>query len=417
MPRHIELRRQCWYAVLNVPAKVQAKVGRKRFRVSLKTSDKKVAEREAKIYIVDWQRQIDAARGEAIAQAKPNALQYDPAYWRDALRWARTPGDRAAIEEQIDMVAWEIGATNVDNIGDPPSTNPEAVQFYFEATGDRVATMEYLDEWIKSQQVKAKTAKMRRATIERLGAKFRMLSDVTRKEARRWVTELIAELKPATVQRMLSDCRIYWKYLATIEAVPEDSAPFDRLGLKVEKSSWLPFEPADVLKLSREAIVRGDAQLSDLIRLAMYSGARREELCSLKVAHVRHDRFEIVDAKTAAGIRTVPIHPELAQTIARLIADSKDGYVLSGLTVTKYGNRGDALGKRFTRLKRELGFGARHVFHSLRGTVITMLERANVPEGTVQDIVGHERSTLTGSTYSGKTTFEMRRDALAKLIY
>ena len=41
-----------------------------------------------------------------------------------------------------------------------------------------------------------------------------------------------------------------------------------------------------------------------------------------------------------------------------------------------------------------------------------MLERAGVPEGTVQDIVGHERSTLTGSTYS---TLDMKREALAKL--
>lgn len=49
--------------------------------------------------------------------------------------------------------------------------------------------------------------------------------------------------------------------------------------------------------------------------------------------------------------------------------------------------------------------------------MITLLERAGVPEGTVQDIVGHQRSTLTGSTYSGKSTFEMRREALAKLSY
>ncbi len=46
-----------------------------------------------------------------------------------------------------------------------------------------------------------------------------------------------------------------------------------------------------------------------------------------------------------------------------------------------------------------------------------MLERVGVPEGTVQDIVGHERSTLTGSTYSGKSTLEMKRAALAKLSY
>ena len=44
-----------------------------------------------------------------------------------------------------------------------------------------------------------------------------------------------------------------------------------------------------------------------------------------------------------------------------------------------------------------------------------MLKRTGVPEGTVQDIVGHERSTLTGTTYSGKSTLEMRREALAKL--
>ena len=46
-----------------------------------------------------------------------------------------------------------------------------------------------------------------------------------------------------------------------------------------------------------------------------------------------------------------------------------------------------------------------------------MLEREGVPEGTVQDLVGHERSTLTGSIYSGKSTLEMRQDALAKLAY
>ncbi len=97
--------------------------------------------------------------------------------------------------------------------------------------------------------------------------------------------------------------------------------------------------------------------------------------------------------------------------------DSEDGYVLSGLKPNANGDRGDTIGKRFTQLKRSLGFSDRHSFHSLRGTVITMLERAGVPEGTVQDIVGHERSTLTGSIYSGKSTFEMRREALAKLAY
>ena len=125
----------------------------------------------------------------------------------------------------------------------------------------------------------------------------------------------------------------------------------------------------------------------------------------------------MVDYCSGVLIRTILIHPKLSKTIKRLLKESKDGYVLSGLKPNANADRGDAIGKRFTRLKQSLEFDDRHTFHSWRGTVITMLEHAGMPEGTVQDIVGHERSTLTGSTYSGKSTFEMRREALEKLAY
>ena len=326
--------------------------------------------------------------------------------FRDALRRATTPEDRMIVETEMEMHVFMQGLDNTD---------PEAQRFYGEAFGRLVSTTEFLEEWLSSLQVTDKTAKMRRAAIERLADKFPMLNDVSRKEVRRWVTELMTEVKSATAQRMMTDCRIYWAYLATIEVVPEDSAPFDRLGLKVKWSSWLHYTPDEAVRLLNAA--EGDAQLADVILMAMYTGARREELCSLKIEHVRGDRFEIVDAKTAAGIRTIPIHRQLSKTIMRLVKDSEDGYVLSGLKPNANGDRGDAIGRRFTQLKRSLGFSDRHTLHSLRGTVITMLERAGVPEGTVQDIVGHNRSTLTGSTYSGKSTLEMRRDALAKLAY
>ena len=403
----IQLRHHKYSAYLDVPADVRPKLKRRVFRQTLKTDSLSVAKRRAAPLIAQWKAEISRAREE------PN--HNDAKFWRDKLRRAPDDEQRAAVMNQIDMAAWDIGAINVENIGDRPSGDPEARRFYAEAIGAVVSTTDHLEEWIGSAQVKDKTAGMRRSTIERLGAKFRTLQDVSRKEVRRWATELGAELKPATVQRMMSDCRTYWKYLETIEAVPEDSAPFDRLGLKVKSASWLPYTPKEATQLLKAA--EDDTQLADLIRLAMYSGARREELCSLKVGDVKSDRFEIVDAKTEAGIRTVPIHRKLATAIKRLVKASKDGYVLSGLKANKNGDRGDMLGKRFTRLKRSLGFDDRHTFHSWRGTVITILERAGVPEGTVQDIVGHERSTLTGSTYSGKSTFEMRRKALNKLVY
>lgn len=415
----IELRHRTYFAYLDVPKDVRVKLGRRIFRKTLDTDSKSVATRRAANWIEKWKAEIEQARGrpntddelywrKALDRASTDEerMSVEARSFRDALRRAKTPEDRFIIETNLEAHILDQGYDNTD---------PKAQRFYDQAFGTLVLTREYLEEWLSSSQVKDKTAKMRRATIGRLAEKFPMLSDVSRKEVRRWVTELTTDIKPATVQRMMSDCRTYWSYLETIEAVPEDSAPFERLGLKVKKSSRLPYTPEEAIKLLKAA--EGDVQLSDAIRMAMYTGARREELCSLKVEHVKKDRFEIVDAKTAAGIRTIPIHSELSKTIKRLVKDSKDDYVVSGLKPNANGDRGDVIGKRFTRLKKSLGFDDRHTFHSWRGTVITMLEHAGVPEGTVQDIVGHERSTLTGSTYSGKSTFEMRRDALAKLIF
>jgi integrase len=96
-----------------------------------------------------------------------------------------------------------------------------------------------------------------------------------------------------------------------------------------------------VVKLLAGAVARGDDQLADLIRLAMYSSARREELCALRVENVAADRFAIIAGKTDAAVRTVPIHVELAETLARLTKVSKDGYALSGLTANRNDDRGD----------------------------------------------------------------------------
>ncbi len=406
MPRHIEQRRLGWYAVLNVPTDVQKKIGKKRFRMSLKTRDKKAAERLAKPLIAVWEQQIALARDEKAARSAA-------AVWRDTLRRATTDKERDFIKMMISDEADDIGFFNVDP-GQAPSSDPEARQFYAEAVGDRVPTTEYIDEWIASLQVKERAVAARRSTIMRLGQKFPILQDISRKDVRRWMTELMTDLKPATVQKIMSECRIYWAYLETIEAVPEDSAPFDRLGLKVKTTARLPWSPEELVKLHRAAEAK-DQVLADLILLAMYSGARLGELVDLRVTDVDDDRFRIISSKTTAGIREVPIHQKAKQAMARLIDESKDGYVLSGITAKR---RAPTMSKAFQGLRKASGYSdERQVFHSIRNTVITMLERAEVPEGTVQDIVGHERSTLTGSTYSGKSTFEMRRDALEKLAY
>ena len=45
--------------------------------------------------------------------------------------------------------------------------------------------------------------------------------------------------------------------------------------------------------------------------MAAHTGARIEELCSLKLEQVLADRFKIEDAKTEAGWRIIPIHDDI----------------------------------------------------------------------------------------------------------
>src|SRR5262249_3439903 len=132
---------------------------------------------------------------------------------------------------------------------------------------------------------------------------------------------------------------------------------------------------------------------------------------------VKADHFDVEDAKTAAGWRSVPIHSSLKATIKRLVKASKDGFVLSGLTANKYGDRSNAIGKRFGRLKASLGFGEQHVFHSIRRTVVTLLDSAGVPENVAADIVGHDKPTMTYGLYSGGSSLLTKRKALARISY
>ena len=418
MPSYLQKRRRRWYAVLEIPKALRPHFGNKpRFVQSLETDSRTVAERRVLPVVVAWKKEIAAARNEPVDD--------DAAFWRRALRNAKTEEQRQTILMEIDYAAWDIGAVNVDNVGDPPSSDPEARRFAAIATGALVQLTEHLDEWMATSRATAKTQDMQSSDVRRFAAKFPTVQDVTRPEVRRWVSGLMNDdgLTPKTCQRILSPLRGYWRFLQSMNVVDEEHEPFSKLDVARQnkrtgrQAKRQPFEPGDVLKLLEGAIEREDDQLADLIRLGMWTGCRIEEICALNVERVKADHFAVTDAKTEAGWRDIPIHRKLARTMARLIDESKDGHVLSGLTENKYGDRSNNVGKRFGRLKTELGFGPDFVFHSLRKTVATILENAGIPENVSADILGHEKTTMTYGLYSGGVSLAVKRKALAKLKY
>jgi integrase len=111
------------------------------------------------------------------------------------------------------------------------------------------------------------------------------------------------------------------------------------------------------------------------------------------------------------------MHPVLIQTLSATLTEHDDDFVIAGLNIDARGERGKAIGKRFGRLKTSMGFKGDKVFHSIRKTVGTQFEQAEVLEGVAADILGHEKQTMTYGLYSGGSSLKQKRDALHKLKY
>lgn len=182
-----------------------------------------------------------------------------------------------------------------------------------------------------------------------------------------------------------------------------------------------PFSTEDVERVYAQARSEGLDVLADLIQIAARTGLRIEEACQLRKESVITvegiPSLDIEDSKTAAGIRQVPVHPDLLPVIERLSQATTDGYLIASSSGNKYGIRSDSLSKAFGRLKTAMGFSGRHVFHSLRMTAITRMLRAGVPGPTVANVVGHETGLVTFDVYSQGASPQQKLEAIQSLAY
>jgi integrase len=179
-------------------------------------------------------------------------------------------------------------------------------------------------------------------------------------------------------------------------------------------------DEALVKVLSGTSTPRYHTIFHDLMRLALVTGARLDELCALKTSdvHKREDGWwiDVQQGKTEAAVRTVPVHDSAAHVLERR-KDAR-GFLFEGLTPggpdkKRSWNVSKAFGA-YTRtldLKEE-----RQTFHSLRKTFVEVLEAAEVPLPTIQLIIGHARPSLTLSVYSTGQRVKLR-DAINKLHY
>ena len=255
------------------------------------------------------------------------------------------------------------------------------------------------------------------------------IGDVDRKTAGEYTNSLLSEeskLKLSTVKRHLSTLSSLWGYLEDRGLAPKDGNPWLRQlrgkrgtrGQEKPRSQWK--DEQLVKLLAGETTPQYTATLHDLVRLALVTGARLNELCSLKTtdAEKRKDGWWIVirEGKTQAAVRKVPIHDSAAHVLERR-QETPDGFLFPGLAPGGPDKRRSwNVSKAFGRYRTKLGFDEALVFHSLRKTFTEVMEAAEVPETTIKLLIGHTRSSQTYGVYSKGERVKLRK-VIGKLKY
>ena len=130
-----------------------------------------------------------------------------------------------------------------------------------------------------------------------------------------------------------------------------------------------------------------------IIRIAMFSGMREEEITLLKAEEIKcingiyvfDINFEIRDhLKTINAERIIPIHSEILDEVLHYVKNLKRKQLFK--------ISADNLGKRFSRFKIRLGMGSTKVFHSFRKSFSNKLKQALANKAITQELLGHVKS-------------------------
>ena len=137
---------------------------------------------------------------------------------------------------------------------------------------------------------------------------------------------------------------------------------------------------------------------ASVVLIMIFTGVRIGEITGLKKedVHLEEQYFEIRKAKTAAGIRQVPIANKLVPLFQYWMERPCDYLICDDADNPFLEHRGYV---RFTDTYwKQYSFD--HKPHDTRHTCITMLTEAGVDERTIRQIVGHKGAGVTQAVYT-----------------
>ena len=152
--------------------------------------------------------------------------------------------------------------------------------------------------------------------------------------------------------------------------------------------------------------------------VSLYSGMRLDEICNIQKTVINDNCFKVLEGKTKASRRKIPIHPALKPLVERFLDSKEEVYLIKGIKSGGYDNkRSWNFQKKLGRLRKKIGIPEGVVFHTLRNTFATRMENLGIPRNHISQLMGHEDSNMALTVYSGGLVIECLVESIKKLTY
>ncbi|MTI17438.1 hypothetical protein E1162_09320 [Rhodobacteraceae bacterium RKSG542] len=414
MTKHIFLRGPVYYARLDIPKNLREHLGKTSFIQSLKTRDKRIAEIRAYQLLGEWKLEIEAARGSSSALFEA--------------RWLRTKIQNSEDYALVDACK-EYAADRASQIEDSgkvvpmpdgdyrTTTTEEAQRYYKVATGAYTPISDYATTWLEEIDVKPKTLAEYQRAIKDLTSHFDFVEQVDRKSAANFVRTVLQVGRSAqTVNKKLSAYLGFWKWLERLGLINENVInPWTNQRPSTGRNKVVSVErrplseaEASALLLSLKKVTNKNPDDFAVSLLMAATGLRLSEAANLKVKDCVDKNgvlwVSITEAKTKAGIRSIPVVPAEVSTEIhnRLVSKDPELFIFPTL-----GEQSPALSKRLNLKLRQICEDKEVVAaHSWRHRARTLAEHGGIEPWVADSYFGHKREGEGLGRYSKRSSDE-----------
>ncbi|WP_454683380.1 DUF6538 domain-containing protein [Ancylobacter moscoviensis] len=472
--RWLKQRGAVWWFQLAVPTSVQSIIGKAVIQESLRTSDRKVAEHLALEKAATWKRTFDLHQGAIRGNESPRNIFLEV---QQRIAWLKGRFKNSdELDVQLDLLwdeyaAPELRRLRVDDLSEADDSDlaPEVVaaleairraregreevpkeygtpfsqvaaDFISDRQRDRssrltlqtVSQMEVVYRLFRDHIEDAPLVTVNRKTVTTFFDKVKRLSPNWGRSPQtksRTLDQLLAtygtaggsQVSNRTVNRYSSALYGLWEWARNRDDALGEN-PFDGQSLKVKtpkdaNAPWSEEALKAVLALEISPGIPGEpTPLHWLPRIALLSGMRLNEICSLEAADIQEADgvryFNIPAGKTESSVRVVPIHSGLH---AFLELCPPSGFLFPNLTPGGPDRkRSWYIGRDFGRSTKKIE--GRSTFHGFRKNVVETFERSRIPETEVAQIVGHGKKGLTYRVYSPNGLTIRQKQELVELL-